>query len=102
MPKKTKGKFRPIVNLKYLNSCIRYEHFKMENLESVRSLIREGDWMVKVDLQDAYFSVPVHPSHHHFLRFSWRGKVFQFCCMAFGLAPAPRVLTSCFGSLSAF
>ena len=33
-----------------LNKCIRYEHFKMENLNSVRSLLREGDFMVKVDL----------------------------------------------------
>jgi hypothetical protein len=34
------GLFRPIVNLRPLNSCIRYEHFKMENLNSERSLLR--------------------------------------------------------------
>ncbi|XP_059352815.1 uncharacterized protein LOC132088282 [Daphnia carinata] len=92
-PKKSKGLFRPIVNLKPLNTCIQYEHFKMENLEAVRFLLREGDWMVKLDLEDAYLTVPVHPDFHKFLRFLWRGRVFQFSCLAFGLAPAPRVFT---------
>jgi hypothetical protein len=37
--KETPGKFRPIVYIKYPNSFIRYEHFKMENSKSVRSLV---------------------------------------------------------------
>ena len=42
VPKKMAG-FRPIVNLKPLNSFVKYEHFKMENLETVRFLVRKGD-----------------------------------------------------------
>jgi hypothetical protein len=42
IPKKSGG-FRPIVNLKSLNRFIRYEHFKMENLDSARFLLRKGD-----------------------------------------------------------
>ena len=76
-----------------VNKCIKYEHFKMENLNSMRFLLRKGNWMVKIDLKDVYFTVGVRESHCKFLRFSWRGRVFQFCCMAFGLAPAPRVFT---------
>jgi hypothetical protein len=49
IPKKMGG-FRSILNLKPLNKFIRYEHFKMENLQSVRFLLGEGDWMVKLDL----------------------------------------------------
>lgn len=60
---KRMGGFRPIVNLKPLNKFIEYEHFKMENLQTVRFLLREGDWMVKLDLKDAYLAVPVHASH---------------------------------------
>ncbi|XP_045034660.1 uncharacterized protein LOC116925902 [Daphnia magna] len=92
IPKKSGG-FRPIVNLKPLNQFIRYEHFKMENLESARFLLRKGDWMVKLDLKDAYLTVPVCPSHQKFLRFQWKGRLFQFTCLAFGLAPAPRIFT---------
>jgi hypothetical protein len=93
IPKCGDGSFRPIVNLRPLNSCIRYEHFKMENLNSVRSLLREEDFMVKIDLKDAYFLVGVRESLRKFIRFSWNGRIFEFHCMAFGLAPAPRVFT---------
>lgn len=89
IPKKSGG-FRPIVNLKPLNCFIRYEHFKMENLDSARLILRKGDWMAKLDLKDAYLTVPVRPSHQKFLRFEWRGRKYQFNCLAFGLAPAPR------------
>ena len=58
IPKKIPGKFRPIVNIKYLNSFIRHEHFKMGNLETVRTLIRKGDFMAKIGLMGAYFTVP--------------------------------------------
>ncbi|KZR97418.1 Uncharacterized protein APZ42_007730, partial [Daphnia magna] len=92
VPKKTGG-FRPIVNLKPVNKFINYEHFKMESLETVRFLVREGDWFIKLDLKDAYLTVPVHVSHQKYLRFAWRGRIYEFCCMAFGLAPAPRIFT---------
>ncbi len=91
IPKKTGG-FRPIVNLKPVNHFIRYEHFKMESLETVRFLVREGDWFAKLDLKDAYLTVPVHNSHQKYLRFAWRGRIYQFRCMAFGLSPAPEFL----------
>ncbi|KAI9554908.1 reverse transcriptase [Daphnia sinensis] len=80
VPKKTKGKFRPIINLKPLNRHIQYVHFKMENLETVGFLLRQGDEMVKLDLEDAYLTIP-------------RDRIFEFSCLAFGLAPAPRVFT---------
>lgn len=43
VPKKTGG-YLPIINLKRLNSFIQYNHFKMEGMESVKFLIRQGDW----------------------------------------------------------
>ena len=101
IPKKTGG-FRPIVNLKPLNKFIKYEHFKMENLDSARFILRKGDWMVKLDLKDAYLTIPVHPSHQKFLRFAWKGRVFQFNCLAFGLAPAPRLFTKILKVVAAY
>ena len=87
------GGFRPIVNLKPLNRFVKYEHFKMENLETVRFLVRKGDWFVKLDLKDAYLTVPIQNSQKKYLRFKWNGRIFQFKCMAFGLVPAPRIFT---------
>jgi hypothetical protein len=49
--------------------------------------------MAKLDLRDAYLTVPVCNAHQPFLRFRWKGIANQFLCLPFGLAPAPRVFT---------
>ncbi|KZR98797.1 Uncharacterized protein APZ42_005622 [Daphnia magna] len=54
----------------------------MEGMDSVRRLIRPGDWMVKLDLKDAYLSVPVCLEHQPLLCFRWRDICSQFTCLA--------------------
>ena len=92
VPKKD-GSQRPVINLRQLNQFVIWEHFKMENIHLVEHLIQEGDWMVKIDLKDAYFAVPIHRDHQQWLRFHWRDQDYQFCCLPFGLSSAPRVFT---------
>ena len=36
--------------------------FSYETTQSVLQSLRPGDWMVSLDLQDAYLQVSVHPS----------------------------------------
>ena len=96
------GCFRSIVNLEPLNVFIRYENFKMENLDSTSFILRERDLLAKLDLKDAYLTVPMHPSHQKYLRFTWKGRIFQFNCLAFGLAPAPRCFTKILKVVAAF
>ncbi|MGH7238859.1 MAG: hypothetical protein ACREHG_02210 [Candidatus Saccharimonadales bacterium] len=55
---KKSGGERPVLNLKPLNRFTHYQHFKMEGLKTARELIREKDFMVTVDLKDAYHHVP--------------------------------------------
>ena len=45
--------------LKYFqeNWKILTNDFKMEGLHLIKDLLREGDYMVKLDLKDAYFSL---------------------------------------------
>ncbi|KZR97134.1 Uncharacterized protein APZ42_008163, partial [Daphnia magna] len=93
VPKKTKGKFRPIFKLKNLNHFVSYEHFKMEGIDNLKYLIRNNDYLVKLDLQDAYFLVPVVKEHQKFLKFFWKGIIYQYGCLPFGLSSAPRVFT---------
>ena len=65
----------------------------MEGIHTLRDLIQPGDWLAKVDLKDAYFAVPIHHSHHQYLRFNFQGKCYQFICLPFGLSSAPWVFT---------
>ena len=88
---KKNGTFRMILNLKELNRFIVYHHFKMDNIESCVHLMKPMCFMASIDLSDAYFSVPIDPSHQKYLKFLWKGRLYQFTCLAQGLSCAPRV-----------
>ncbi len=92
IPKKDGG-FRPILDLRDLNKTLKYLPFRMLRTSDVLRAIEPQDWMVKVDLKDAYFHVPIAPHHRHFLRFHFEGKTFQFNVLPFGLSLAPRVFS---------
>ena len=92
IPKKD-GKMRPVINLKSLNQFVMTPHFKMEGIHTVRDLIQPNNWMTKIDLKDAYFTIPVVKHHQKFLRFAIENRHFQFTCLPFGLSSAPWVFT---------
>ena len=58
---KASGSWRPVIDLSLLNLRVQKTSFKMENLQSVLLWVRAGDWMVSLDLKDAYLQVPMHP-----------------------------------------
>ena len=90
---KTVKGFNVILNLKNLNQYISNHHFKMESLTSAVCLMTPGCYMASVDLQDACYSVPVDENYQKYLKFSWKGELFQFTCLPNGLASAPRLFT---------
>ena len=91
-PKKD-GAIRLILNLKTLNLSVAYHHFKMETLQAAIQLMSQGCFLASVDLKDAYYSVPVAREDRKYLRFIWKGHLFQFTCLPNGLAEAPRKFT---------
>ena len=91
-PKKD-GMNRMILNLKGVNSEITYHHFKMDTLQVALKLVTPFCFMSSIDLKDAYYSVPIVKHHRKFLRFSWRGQLWQFDSMPNGLALTPRKFT---------
>jgi len=92
VPKKT-GDTRPVINLKPLNEFIQNIHFKMENIQMALNLITKGDYMISIDLKDAYFNIPIFAPHRKYLRFIWKDQRYEFTCLPFGYSLAPRVFT---------
>ena len=71
--------WRPVIELKRLNAHIFAPHFRMFTISSVLSTVRKGNYSFKIDLQDAYFHVPIHRSSRKYLRFAFENKVlYQF------------------------
>ena len=92
IPKKN-GEHRLILNLKALNQYVPRQHFKMEGAHMLPDILQVQDWMVKIDLKEAYYAVPVHPDSQGFLSFLWNQTQYQFTCLPFGLSCAPRIFT---------
>lgn len=91
-PKKD-GSFRPIVNLREVNKWVEYQHFKMEGLPIAKEILQKGDFMVKLDMKDAYFCLPIAERDQHLLCFDWGRRRYAFQVVPFGLASAPRTFT---------
>ena len=90
---KASGSWRPVIDLLLPNLKVLKTSFKMETLQSILLSVQKGDWMVSLDLKDAYLHVPIHPDSHKYLRFVAFGRVYQFKTLCFGLSTAPRVFT---------
>ena len=90
---KKDGGYRPVINLKRLNKAIPYQHFQMEGLKNVQDLIEPMDYLIKLDLSDAFFSVPLHKDSRKLTSFRWKGTVYEFRVLCFGLSSAPRIFS---------
>ena len=85
----------------YPEHFIASQRFHMETPQSVLRSIRQGDWMISLDLQDAYLQVPIHPESRLYLRFTMGGVPYQFRVLCFGLTTAPQVFTRLMAPISA-
>ena len=90
---KKDGTFRMILNLSNLNEMIDYHKFKMDTLVSALNLITPNCYMASIDYKDAYYSVPVRPDQRKWLRFTFKGILYEFTCLPNGLTSGPRLFT---------
>ena len=90
---KPDGDIRILLNLTECNEYIPDRHFKMEEVRTVMSLIKQNCYMASVDFKDAYYCVRVHPKYRKYLRFFWKGKLIQYTCLPNGVKCAPRKFT---------
>ena len=82
-----------ILNLKRVNSHMVYHHFKMDTLLSAVAMMRPNCVMASIDLKDAYYSVPIHPKDHKYLKFQWNYQYYQYSVFPNGLSSCRRQFT---------
>lgn len=58
---KVDGGKRPVINLSSFNEWLVYRHFKMEGIHLLWDMLHPNDWMVRLDLKDAYLVIPIFP-----------------------------------------
>ncbi|MFO0453080.1 MAG: reverse transcriptase domain-containing protein, partial [Pseudomonadota bacterium] len=80
---------RMVIDFTELNKSLAELSFKQETLQKSAGLLKEGDWMVKLDFKRAFHSVAVKEEYRKFLKIRWRGKIFQFKGMPLGLSQSP-------------
>ena len=69
-----------------INSFVNFQHFQMEGIHMLRELLKKGDFMVKLDLKDAYVTVPVFKGAPKILKVRLEGNSMKVCM-------APRTFT---------
>lgn len=93
-PKKDDS-FQMTLNLKSFNTHVTNHHFKMDIWTVIR-MMKPGCYMASIDLKDAYYSVPRRSTDQKFLKFEWKGTLYQFLCFPNGLALCSQKFTKLF------
>ena len=65
----------------------------MEELKTVRKWFQQDTMCVGLDLKDAFLHVPMSVQVKKFLRFKWKGKLYKWQVLPFGLKCSLRILT---------
>ena len=86
---KKNGKLRPVIDLSDLNVLLVVPTFKMETVAVISRSISGILWACSIDIEDAYFHVPIAWEFHKFLAFRLRGRTYVFQFLPFGLSSAP-------------
>ena len=87
------GGFRLILNVKRLNEVVEYKKFKMATISTILHLVRSGMFMAKLDIKDAYYSVPIYKYHQSLLKFQYQTSLFKFTALPNGYIEGPWKFT---------
>ena len=100
--RKKNGKYRLVTDLRLLNSCIDTPSFQNEGINTVSSTVRHGDYLVKTDLKDGFFHIPVHPLYYTYLGFEFQRQWYVWCVLPFGLSCSPYFFHKCLRPIVTF
>ena len=95
------GKKRLILDLRYVNKCLKKFRFKCEDWKIALSYFEKGAYMFSFDLKSGYHHIEIAEEHQTYLGFSWNlqgsqsSRYFVFAVLPFDLSTAPYIFTKC-------
>eukprot|EP00741_Cyanophora_paradoxa_P021584 tig00021366_g20835.t1 len=78
-------KFRLCLDATPVNPFIRLPTFRYQTLDEVASYLTPGCWLVKFDLKKGYYHIALEPSTQRLLSFEWRGILYVYQALCFGV-----------------
>ena len=90
---KRSGGKRPVINLRPLNRFIPNQRFRMESILLLKDILKPNSFLTKIDLKNAFYSIPIAKKSRKYLQFIYHNKLYQFCVLPFGISTAPRVFS---------
>lgn len=90
---KKSGKLRLVLDCRHVNEHIQCPSFKQEGVDSVAQQISEGNHLVSIDLERGFHHLKLRPDQRKYVCFQWRGKIYQWVAMPFGLKCAPYLFS---------
>jgi hypothetical protein len=92
MPKKG-SQWQLIVNMCPLNQLLTRVNFHFKGLDTLASLIQEGDYMFTIDLTAAFWHMAIHPDSLNLMGVKWDSQYYMFSILPFSLSLSPWVFT---------
>ena len=80
--------YKKLTVIDYFQTVNRFTHLYAYPLPRIDELINEiakSKYYSTVDLKSAYYQVPLATEDRKFTAFEANGKLFQYCCMPFGV-----------------
>lgn len=65
----------------------------MESLHCFKFFLQKNNFLCKINLKDANFSVRLYKESKKYIRYIWLGNLYEFLCLCFDVGPAPKILT---------
>jgi len=79
---------------RYINAYLVVPKMKLEHLRSLALLIERSSFLLKTDMKSGYHHIVMNRRFAKFLAFYWRGRVYVWIALVFGLASAPWIFES--------
>ena len=64
-------KLQLVLDLRHVNSFIKQNKFRYENLTTLSEILSEGENFTTFDLSSGHHHIEIHPEHRKFLGFEW-------------------------------